>query len=275
MDVKLSSDAIDISFHPNDSNHLLATGLISGKVQLIDYAALHEKTVNGDRDQASSTSRKKTRHEKPYEGDSDEEGEVGEKDKDEEGREQHFLKSRCKNDKKVWTSRPSQKSCRGVEFDRGGDSIWSLSKDGSIFNLDTETGQSIHHWQNAHEAAPSRLLPIQQNLVATGDDDGVVALWDRRRPFETSSSIKSSSSAIRVYTHHFDWITDFLWCENLIPPRTAKVSEEQERKKKVKEEKRQRKKNRKRGRTAKDEDDNEGSQSREAIPQRERLVCSR
>lgn len=37
MDIALSSDALDISFHPREDTYLLAVGLISGKVQLFDY----------------------------------------------------------------------------------------------------------------------------------------------------------------------------------------------------------------------------------------------
>ncbi|KAG9313798.1 WD40-repeat-containing domain protein [Chiua virens] len=38
------------------------------------------------------------------------------------------------------------------------------------------------------------------NLFCTGDDDGVIKLWDPRTPQEISR-----------YTHHFDFISDFLW----------------------------------------------------------------
>lgn len=41
------------------------------------------------------------------------------------------------------------------------------------------------------------------NMLATGDDDGVVKLWDPRKP-----------EAIRAYTHHFDFISDFLWLQD-------------------------------------------------------------
>ncbi|WFD29236.1 hypothetical protein MSPP1_000243 [Malassezia sp. CBS 17886] len=40
MDIALSSDALDVSFHPGDNQSLLAVGLISGKVQLFHYGAL-------------------------------------------------------------------------------------------------------------------------------------------------------------------------------------------------------------------------------------------
>ena len=58
------------------------------------------------------------------------------------------------------------------------------------------------------------------NMLATGDDDGVIKvgdnvydiyprscgmsqLWDPRKP-----------DAIRTYNHHHDYITDFLWLED-------------------------------------------------------------
>ncbi|KAG6380150.1 WD40-repeat-containing domain protein [Boletus reticuloceps] len=37
-------------------------------------------------------------------------------------------------------------------------------------------------------------------MFCTGDDDGVIKLWDPRK-----------SQDIRCYTHHFDFISDFLW----------------------------------------------------------------
>jgi len=40
-------------------------------------------------------------------------------------------------------------------------------------------------------------------LLATGDDDGTVKLWDPRR-----------SECVRTYSHHIDYITDFLWLDD-------------------------------------------------------------
>jgi len=40
-------------------------------------------------------------------------------------------------------------------------------------------------------------------LLATGDDDGVVKLWDPRQ-----------QDCIRTYTQHFDYISDFLWLDD-------------------------------------------------------------
>ncbi|KAI0058347.1 WD40 repeat-like protein [Artomyces pyxidatus] len=41
------------------------------------------------------------------------------------------------------------------------------------------------------------------HLLSTGDDEGVVKLWDPRKP-----------DAIRSYTQHFDFISDFLWLQD-------------------------------------------------------------
>ncbi|KAG6816790.1 WD repeat-containing protein jip5 [Tephrocybe sp. NHM501043] len=41
------------------------------------------------------------------------------------------------------------------------------------------------------------------SLLSTGDDDGVIKLWDPRQ-----------KECTRKYTHHFDYITDFLWLED-------------------------------------------------------------
>jgi len=41
------------------------------------------------------------------------------------------------------------------------------------------------------------------HMLATGDDDGVIKLWDPRKP-----------DVLREFTHHFDFISDFLWLED-------------------------------------------------------------
>jgi WD40 repeat protein len=46
----------------------------------------------------------------------------------------------------------------------------------------------------------NRMKFLLPNMFCTGDDDGVIKLWDPRKPQE-----------IRRYTHHFDFISDFLW----------------------------------------------------------------
>lgn len=65
------------------------------------------------------------------------------------------------------------------------------------------TGQVVDTRKAAHDAAINRVKRLLPNLFGTGDDDGVIKLWDPRKP-----------EALRAYTHHFDFISDFLWLED-------------------------------------------------------------
>jgi len=197
MNIGLSSDALDVSFHPDKETHRIAVGLISGKVQLFDYSSL-------------------------FQG-----GELA---------QSHSGKHQGKLYKRLWSVRPSRKSCRGVAFDHSGSTLYCIFKDKSLLALDATNGEIKACWPNAHEcvivctdtsSAPSRVLPIDDTLIATGDDDGVVRLWDPRTPPEKGAE---ASSPLRSYDHHSDWITDLLWCPHLDPPRPSKKDEQQKRK---------------------------------------------
>lgn len=52
----------------------------------------------------------------------------------------------------------------------------------------------------------SRIITLgdTMNMFATGDDDGVIKLWDSRPS-------ASEANAIRTYSHHTDYISDFAW----------------------------------------------------------------
>ncbi|WFD17941.1 WD repeat-containing protein jip5 [Malassezia caprae] len=188
MNIGLSSDALDVSFHPDKNTHRIAVGLISGKVQLFDYSVLFQ-----DRESAQSLSGKQ----------------------------------KGKFYKRLWSVRPSRKSCRGVAFDHSGSILYCIFKDKSLLALDAINGEVKACWPHAHDSAPSRLLPIDDTLVATGDDDGIVRIWDVRTPPEKGAE---TSSPLRSYDHHSDWITDMIWCPHLEPPRPSKKDEQQKRK---------------------------------------------
>lgn len=107
MDIPLSSDALDLALHPSASTNLLAVGLISGKVQLLDLARYEEETQLAKGSQSARRRRGKKRREEPE--DEDEEEEVGGKVK---GKEKKLYE-------KKWTKRYNNKSCRGVEYNHG------------------------------------------------------------------------------------------------------------------------------------------------------------
>ncbi|SPO23853.1 probable WD repeat-containing protein JIP5 [Ustilago trichophora] len=194
MDIPLSSDALDLTFHPSDETNLLAVGLISGKIQLINYDAYISapSTSRTPLPPPPASKKARTTTSTPFGSSSAGGGGGGEK-----------------LYRKIWVSRPSKKSCRGLSFSPQGDSIYSISKDKSLFRTDSETGKVVDGWIGVHEAAPSRVLPIDEAMVVTGDDDGVVRLWDPRKG--GGVGVKE----VRRWDHHFDWITDLVYLDDL------------------------------------------------------------
>ncbi|SNX87217.1 related to WD repeat-containing protein JIP5 [Melanopsichium pennsylvanicum] len=193
MDITLSSDALDLSFHPAEQTNLLAIGLISGKVQLINYDAYLAAASS------SRVSSVTTRTDSPCKKvrTTDTNATIS------------GLEPTSKLYQKVWVSRPSRKSCRGLNFSHDGEWIYSISKDKGLFKTNVETGKLVDAWVGVHDAAPSRVCPIDDTMVVTGDDDGVVRLWDPRKG--GGVGIK----AVREWKHHFDWITDMIYLEDL------------------------------------------------------------
>ncbi|CAO1637798.1 unnamed protein product [Parajaminaea phylloscopi] len=276
VDIPLSSDALDLALHPREGTDLLAVGLISGKVQLVDYAAFRsESEVSSASGGRAKPKKKRT---KRAGKDSANTSSSADEDEDEELGDGRASAQYSKK----WSTRVKNKSCRGIDFSHDGSRIWCLSKDRTIYSLDTESGSVVESFPGAHEAAPSRLLPLptEPNLLVTGDDDGVVKLWDTRLAGGSgSSSGQKASKAVRSYDHHFDWITDFHYAPHLIPPRLSKAQRE----KKEAEEKRRLDKKRKKnlGRKPQSRDAASGSDSEsdaaDAVPKgsgRERLVCT-
>ncbi|CCM06569.1 uncharacterized protein FIBRA_08846 [Fibroporia radiculosa] len=103
----------------------------------------------------------------------------------------------------IFTVRPSKRSCRTLAINEDGSKLWAAGKAKSLNTIDVSTGKIIDVRLNAHDAPINRMKRLQPNLLASGDDDGVIKLWDPRRP-----------DAARQYNHHFDFISDFLWLDD-------------------------------------------------------------
>ncbi|KAK7503871.1 hypothetical protein BaRGS_00004994, partial [Batillaria attramentaria] len=73
-----------------------------------------------------------------------------------------------------------KKSCRALRFSPGGKRLYTAGKDKSLWCIDTETGGIRRKIKAAHESAIYSLLVTGERFVATGDDDGVLKLWDMR-----------------------------------------------------------------------------------------------
>ena len=69
----------------------------------------------------------------------------------------------------------------------------------------------------------NRMKRVLPHLLASGDDDGVIKVRPLARVVGRISPLRQSITqlwdprkpdAVRKYTHHFDFISDFLWLED-------------------------------------------------------------
>ncbi|KAI0074600.1 WD40 repeat-like protein [Panus rudis PR-1116 ss-1] len=104
---------------------------------------------------------------------------------------------------KSFSLKVSKRSCRGLSMNSSGDRLYSVGKGKTLHMIDTATGKVVDTRKAAHDVAINRVKSVMPNMLATGDDDGVIKFWDPRKP-----------EALRSYTHHFDFISDFLWLED-------------------------------------------------------------
>ncbi|CAF0962909.1 unnamed protein product [Rotaria sordida] len=74
-----------------------------------------------------------------------------------------------------------KKSVRAIGLTPDGQSIITVSKDKSIKLRSTETGKMITKYKRAHDSPINCLCIVDNCVLATGDDDGYVKLWDYRQ----------------------------------------------------------------------------------------------
>ncbi|XP_050548501.1 WD repeat-containing protein 55 homolog, partial [Daktulosphaira vitifoliae] len=69
-----------------------------------------------------------------------------------------------------------------LEFDQSGDYIYSVCKDNNVSVSDTETGKMKVYFEKAHREGGfvTSLCLIDNNTFATGDEDGLINVWDIR-----------------------------------------------------------------------------------------------
>lgn len=72
------------------------------------------------------------------------------------------------------------KAIRDIEFSHDGSTLFSASKDRSILLTDVQTGKFTRSYDQAHEQPIYTMYIIDENMFATGDDDGRIKLWDIR-----------------------------------------------------------------------------------------------
>ncbi|KAF8153232.1 WD40-repeat-containing domain protein [Crassisporium funariophilum] len=104
--------------------------------------------------------------------------------------------------KPSFSIRPSKSSCRGLSLNQDGSQLYAVGKGKSLHAIDTRT-ESIDTRSGAHDSTINRVKHLMPWLLSTGDDDGVIKLWDPRQ-----------RDCIRTYNQHWDYITDFLWLDD-------------------------------------------------------------
>ncbi|KAL0084011.1 WD40-repeat-containing domain protein, partial [Phycomyces blakesleeanus] len=118
-----------------------------------------------------------------------------------------------KSHQELWTEKAFKKSCRGVAFNPDGSQLYSVSKDKMILLMDTSTGQTIKSREMTHENPLNSLLNLNENMFATGDDQGVIkkkspliqitgdgylSTWDIRKPNVAAMSDQMGDELLSV-----------------------------------------------------------------------------
>ncbi|KXS18853.1 WD40 repeat-like protein [Gonapodya prolifera JEL478] len=118
----------------------------------------------------------------------------------------------------LYNVKQHKKSCRSIGFSHDGTGLYSASKDKSLLLTDVETGKVLGRKKDAHESPVNILLTLSETMIATGDDDGTVKLWDTRT-FRSSTSSSAnpatpSSDALTVYKDNDDFISSMHYVEH-------------------------------------------------------------
>ena len=90
-----------------------------------------------------------------------------------------------------------QLSTRALQYSCDGGTLFMGSKDCSISAYDLARAGVSGTMSNAHEAAVSCLRVIDENVLASGDDDGMVKIWDLRQ-----------AKCVHELSEHDDYISD-------------------------------------------------------------------
>jgi WD40 repeat protein len=97
-------------------------------------------------------------------------------------------------------------SCRTVAFDCiDGTRAFSGSKDMSLACISIERRECIFRIDEAHSSGINALKSLSSSILASGDDNGVVKLWDERR---------SKNTPIFEWNENVDFISDFAYVES-------------------------------------------------------------
>jgi len=101
----------------------------------------------------------------------------------------------------LWRLEHHTESCRRVSYSKDGKYLLTASKDKSV--VITENGQFCCRIQKTHKAPLSALIHIENTVFATGDDNGVVKVWDIK------SQSQTALKPVMSFEVQLDTITEF------------------------------------------------------------------
>ena len=90
-----------------------------------------------------------------------------------------------------------QQSTRALQYTCDGGTLFMGSKDCSISAYDLSRACVSGTMSNAHKTAVSCLCVVDENVLASGDDDGTVKIWDLRQ-----------AKCVHEMSEHEDYISD-------------------------------------------------------------------
>ncbi|EGD82809.1 hypothetical protein PTSG_03458 [Salpingoeca rosetta] len=73
-----------------------------------------------------------------------------------------------------------ESSCRAVLFSHDGRSLFTASSDASLQVIDVVSGTVVHRREQSHKHPINCLTLLSNGVLASGDDNGGIRLWDRR-----------------------------------------------------------------------------------------------
>ncbi|GFR46760.1 hypothetical protein Agub_g8386 [Astrephomene gubernaculifera] len=116
-------------------------------------------------------------------------------------------------------------SCRAVCFTHDGSAVLAGYSDHIVRSYDTTTGKLVQTFSGEHDQALSRVYALDPNVFVSGDEEGLVVLWDARSSNGSGNGCSGSGrgssknasgggggggrGATYRYTHHTDYISDF------------------------------------------------------------------
>jgi len=107
----------------------------------------------------------------------------------------------------VFSLQAHTKAVRAVNFSEDGNVLFSASSDKAISVIDAKTNQIIRKQPNAHSSAIYS-MSIKQQFVATGDDDGIIKIWDMRQ-----------QSCVQTFEEHEDYVSQMIY----IPDKSSQM----------------------------------------------------